>query len=169
MRTPPITPISRLLAVAAVSVTTGLAACGDDDKGPSKSEFIEKADAVCAAADPNLDDIFRKGGSDSSPKQAQAVLQELSPEEKKLLEDLRAVEKPEGDQDEIDRIWAARERGIQELDAAARSPETALAFLESDPGGEGEGQTGGYDEAARLASVYGMVDCEATSPGSVAG
>jgi hypothetical protein len=152
-----------------VSLVTGLAACGDDDEGPSKAEYIEKADAVCAAADPKLDEIWRKGGPEPSPKQAQAVLQELAPEERKLLAELRALEKPEGDQDEIDRIWAARERGVEELEAAARSPASAAAFVESDPGGEGEGQEGGYDEAARLASVYGMVDCEATTPGSVAG
>ena len=110
-----------------------------------------------------LDDIFRaKLKDEPSPKQTQEGLQALVPEERKLLSELRALEKPEGEQDEIDRIYAARERAVDAMEAAARSPASASAYVEAEGGG-------GFDEAARLASVYGMVDCEAAVPGSVAG
>ena len=85
------------------------------------------------------------------------------PEERKLLAELLALEKPEGDQDEIDRIWAARKRGVDALEEAARSPESALAYLAVDDAPEG------FDESEQLASVYGMVNCSAAHPGSVAG
>ena len=145
---------------------TGLAACGDDDEGPSKAEYIEKADAVCAAADVKFDDIYRAQLQDqSNPKRAQAGLRALLPEERKLLSELRALEKPADDRDEIDRIYAARERAVDAMEAAARSPESALAYVQAEVDAEGEG---GFAEASRLASEYGMVDCEATHPGSVA-
>lgn len=149
-------------------LAAGLAGCGDDDEGPSKADYIETADRVCADADPKLDEIWRRGGPKPDAKRAQAVLAALVPEERKLLTELRAVEKPEGDQDEIDRIWAARERAVDELEAAARTPASALAYLESeDDGGEAPGG-GAFDEASRLAAEYGLVDCEAAVPGSVA-
>ena len=159
------TSISRLAAVAAASLVTGLAACGDDDEGPSKSEYVAQADAVCAAADVKLDAIFRSElGGKPNPKQAQAGLRAMLPEERKLLSELRALETPEGDRDEIDRIWAARQRAVDGLEAAARSPASAIAYVADE---EDEGERG-FAEASRLASEYGLVDCEATHPGSVA-
>ena len=141
---------------------TGLAACGDDDEGPTKAEYIENADVVCAEADVKVDDIFRaKLNDETDPKKLQEGIKALLPEERKLLSELRALEKPEGEQDEIDRIWAARERAVDGLEAAGRTPAGASAYDASEPEG--------WDEAARLASEYGMVDCEATQPGSVAG
>lgn len=156
--------------MAAVALTVGAVGCGGDgdDEGPSKADYIEKADRVCADADPKLDEIWRTGGPKPDAKQAQAVLEALAPEERKLLTELRAVEKPAGDQDEIDRMWAARERAVDEMEAAARTPASALAYIESeDDGGEAPG-TGRFDEASRLAAEYGMADCEGTVPGSVA-
>ena len=145
---------------------TGLAGCGNDDEGPSKSEYIEKADAVCGAADPKIDAIFRsKLGDDPSPRQAQAGLRAMLTEERKLLAELRALEKPADDQDEIDRIYAARERAVDDIEAAAGSPASAIEYFETSIEAEGGG---GFDEADRLASTYGMAYCSVTHPGSVA-
>jgi hypothetical protein len=149
----------------------GLPACGDDDEGPSKSEYIEKADAVCAAADVKLDEIYRSGVGvdDPSPSQAQAGLRAMLPEERTLLSELRALEAPADDQDEIDRIYAARERAVDGIEAAARTPASAIAYVEAELGeGQGEG-TGSFAEFSRLAGEYGMADCEGATPGSVAG
>ncbi len=107
-----------------------------------------------------MDDIVRSVGPDPTPEKAQAGLREILPEERKLLEDLRALKKPEADGDEIDRIWDARQRAVDDLEAASRSPELSAEYVSDDPEG--------YVETERLASEYGMVDCEAAVPGSIA-
>ena len=153
------------MAIAAVSLAAALAACGDDDEGPSKSEYIEKADAVCAKADVTLDEIYRTIGENPTPQKAQEALAAMLPEERGLLAELTALEKPADDQDEIDGIYAARDSAVDEMAAAARSPASALAYVESKVNSEG---AGGFEEASRRAAEYGMVDCESTHPGSVA-
>jgi hypothetical protein len=144
-----------------VIVSGGLSACGGTE-GPSKAEYIEKADRVCAAADPKLDAIWRSQGSKPTPKQTQTALRALVPEERKLLSELRALEAPDNDRDEIDRIYAARQRAVDELETAARTPASAFSYVEAaeDPPG--------FQETLRLASVYGMAACSLTQPGSVA-
>jgi hypothetical protein len=156
------TPVWRRAALAAVLAAAALAGCGgDDDEGPSKAEYVEKADAVCAKTDVKIDDVVRSVGRDPNSAQAQSGLRAILPLERSLLTELRALEKPAADEDEIDRIWDARERAVDELEAASRAPGTSLTYVETD-------ETPAFEETARLASEYGMVDCEATVPGSIA-
>jgi hypothetical protein len=150
-----------LATAIAVLVAAGPVACGGDDKGPTKPAYIEKADALCEKADQKVDDIYRSSaGSKLTLKRAQPALRAVLAEEQKLLTELRALEQPAADKDEIDRIWNARERGVEELEAATRTPETARAYLDV-------AEPAGFTEATRLAGAYLMVRCEAAEPGSL--
>lgn len=145
--------MKRLLAVLIVAlVPLGLAACGDDDDGPSKADYIEKADAICARSDKETDAIFDAGfedPADPQPEEAQEALKAALPVVKEDLEELKALEKPKDDEDEIDAIWTAIEEGITTLEEASADPDQSLVALTSEPFAPGE----------KLAGDYGMEDC----------
>jgi hypothetical protein len=147
-----------VLAIAIAALfATGLVACGGDDDGPSKTAYIEKADALCAATDLKIDAALRFD-AEPSAQQAAAALRTVLPEERKLLSDLRALEKPKADETEIDRIYDAWERANDALEAASKDPRAALEFISV---GENEGAFG---EPRRLAQTYEMVNCGESTP-----
>ena len=139
------------LLVALVPLT--LAACGgDDDEGPSKTEYIEKADALCRSSDAKTNAIFQEAFADPQnpePEEAQAAIQEALPDVKNTLEELKALEKPKDDEEEIDKIWAAADEGVKTLEEASADPADSLASLLAEP----------FAESERLAGAYGMKDC----------
>lgn len=55
------------------------------------------------------------------------------------------------------------------METAARNPASAVAFLKAEGDGEEVEGKGFFAQVSRLAAEYGMVDCEAAHPGSVAG
>jgi hypothetical protein len=133
-------------------VPFGLAACGDDDDGPSKADYIEEADAICARSDKETQAIFDaafEDPQDPQPEEAQEALKSALPVVKEDLEELKALEKPKDDEDEIDAIWTAIDEGIATLEEASADPETSLTALTSEPFAAGE----------KLAGDYGMDDC----------
>ena len=147
-----------LLAVATAGLL--LAACGDEDSGPSKAEYIERADAVCAKIDPKVDAALRSArANDDDPAIAQRGLQEALPHERQMLADLRALEKPDGDAEKIDRIWDARQKGVDAAQAASRDPDAALAFITL----EGDGDKV-FNEYLAFAGEYGLVQCGESRP-----
>jgi hypothetical protein len=145
-------------ATLIVLVTGGFTACGGDE-GPSKSAYIEKADALCGVTDPKLDAALRFKHDPPRPQEAQAALRTtVLPEERALLRKLRALEKPKADQDEIDRIYDAWERGIRGMDTASRDPDASVKFVTT------REDQGPFAEPRRLAQGYGMVRCGESTP-----
>jgi hypothetical protein len=146
--------MKKLLAVLmTVLVPLTLVACGgDDDKGPSKADYIEKADAICKRSDTETNAIFEaafEDPQDPQPDEAQAALEEALPVVKKDLQELKDLEAPEDDKTETDAIWTAIDAGIKTLEEASADPDAALASLLSEPFAPGE----------KLAGEYGMKDC----------
>jgi hypothetical protein len=145
--------MKKLFAVLIVAlVPFGLAACGDDDDGPSKETYIKEADAICARSDRETDEIFNNAfedPADPQPEEAQEALKAALPVVKEDLEELKALEKPKDDEDEIDAIWTAIDEGIATLEEASADPATSLTALTSEPFAAGE----------KLAGDYGMDDC----------
>ncbi len=132
-------------------VPMALAACGGDE-GPSKSEYIDKADAICARSDAETDRIFEEAfedPQDPQPEEAQTAIKQSLPGVKKAVAELKDLEKPEGDEDEIDRIWTAADAGVKTIEEASATPETSLTALTTEP----------FAESERLATEYGMKDC----------
>jgi hypothetical protein len=143
--------MKKLTALLLVLIPLALAACGGDD-GPSKEDYIADADEICARSNKETDAIFEQAFENPQkpePEEAQAALKEALPVVKKDLEELKGLEKPKGDEDEIDAIWAAIDTGIQTLDEASADPNAALVSLTSEPFAAGE----------KLAGDYGMKDC----------
>jgi predicted small lipoprotein YifL len=150
--------MKKLLTTLIVAlVPLALAACGgDEDKGPSKADYIEKADAICARSDKETNAIFEAGitdPQDPDPDEAQAAIQEALPIVKKDLAEVKALEKPKGDEEQIDAIWAAVDTGVSNLEVAGADPDTAAAALGTEP----------FAESEKLADAYGMKACGSAS------
>jgi hypothetical protein len=144
----------KLLTALIVAIPLALAACGDDDKGPSKSEFIEKADTICAKSDKDTNAIFEEGFEDPQkpkPEEAQAAIKKTLPILKENLDELKDLERPKDDDEEIETIFASVETGVESLEKASASPDASLAALLSEP----------FAQADKLAKDYGMKDCGA--------
>ena len=146
--------MKKLIAVLIVClVPLGLVACGDDeDKGPSKADYIEKADAICARSDKETDAIFEQAFEDPqkpTPDEAQAALDEALPVVEKDLKELEALEPPKDDKETTDAIWTAIDAGVKTLKEASADPNASLVALTSEPFAPGD----------KLAGDYGMKDC----------
>lgn len=132
----------------------GLVACGDDDEGPSKAEYIEEADAICARSDAETDKIFEEAfedPEDPQPDEAQEALRKGLPVVNDALEDIKDIEKPKDDEEELDKWITATEAGITTLEEASKTPETSLTALVGEP----------FAESEKLADAYGMKTCGA--------
>ena len=147
-----------VLAVAAAGLV--LVACGAEDSGPSKAEYIERADAICAKIDPKVDAALLVAIDEDDPSEAQGALEAALPLERQMLVELRALEKPDEGADEIDRIWAARQKVVDAAQAASRDPDAALAFIAR----EGDGDKLFNEQYLVVAGEYGMVMCGESRP-----
>ena len=142
--------------VAALTLVT-LSACS---QGLSKEEFIEQADRVCAEADAKTRDI--------EPPRTPAALKEFVAQARDitegLLNDLRELEPPEGDQDVIDRMIAriaAAMDLLPEIQAAAE--ERSIEDINRLAGRLKEEAA----EANRIAQEYGLEECGRADPAPV--
>lgn len=144
----------RLFPLLMLGSALTLSACGGDGDKPSKDEFVEKADALCVKtndegtklAEESFDDIAKPTG-----EEAQAFIEKAVPLQRELLDDIGDLERPDGDDDEIEELLDATEEGTKTIEEAGGSPETALALLESgkDP----------LAKADELAKDYGLEKC----------
>lgn len=152
--------MKRLTIVLAVLGSMAvLAGCGSDDGGgqasaqgeaPTRREYIAAADAICVEATERIeagyaDFIGDRGGRPSQAQLREAVETVLVPGLRERLAELRALEQPQGDAAELEDFFAASEEGIESVEA---DPETMLGGSEYP-----------FAEAARLAKLYGLVEC----------
>jgi hypothetical protein len=114
------------VALLATVLAAGLiaAGCGGDDdddttaaatattggEPPSKSEFIEQGDEICAEANQEL--------------QQANTAQEVADNIQGQIDGLRALTPPEGDEEEIAQILDTAEEGVDELSEAERPEQT---------------------------------------------
>ncbi|HWH30935.1 MAG TPA: hypothetical protein VNU26_18590 [Mycobacteriales bacterium] len=132
---------SRVLAAAAAgALTVGLTACSS---GPSKEDYVSSAEQICADANSELEEL----GEPESPDQLSDFLDEGIAIGDDAVEELENLEKPEGDADELDRIFLEPVRGqvdaIRELapqleEAVANEDLEALSELEEQQGPEAD-------------------------------
>lgn len=126
-----------------------VAACGDSP--PSKSEYLADADKICKAGDKKSDEIGKDVQADSPATEKRAALKEVGPVLNDTLSDLRGLDKPEGDGDELDKVYDAVEDGIKALDDASETPEKTEALL--------QGSADPFEKADKLAKGYGFKEC----------
>ena len=142
-------------AVATLIVSAAVAACGEDEAGSDKADFVEQADQICADYTSERTELWERhiryplssvapyhAGRLTANEHAVSALRELSPPEGEEQNFDRYVKLREGLNPLIDRSRAAGEK--EDLDAL-----DALALQEAKKGVELE----------RLAGAMGMRDC----------
>ncbi len=98
-------------AVALAGTMVLLAACGGGESGPTKAEFITSADKICDKADEKLDVILERDIDDFS------AMKKLTTDAGRigdaLLKDLRAIEVPEGDEEDVEEVLGGIEKQVR--------------------------------------------------------
>ena len=145
---------SFVLAGAATSLV--LAACGGGG-GPSKWEYIKKADAICAKANKESEQAVSgavKNPQNPTPADAQAVIQAILPIFKKNVKDVEALERPDKDKAQLKKVFAAADGTVAAYEQAAQDPNAALALFKAN-GTDKDPATA----ANKLAADYGLKEC----------
>ena len=153
--------MKRVAAILALAVLAVLAGCGGGG-GPSKADYIAKADKICRAARTDALPMIRQmtaGGT--SPGAAQArqlagVTAKLHATEARYLGRLRALDRPSGDSDAIEKFLAPATQVVDAIDSASSALRggdvaTALSLL-------GRAQFAAA-EAKNAADAYGFKAC----------
>lgn len=135
-----------------------LAACGDDDNGggggPSKEDFIQAADKLCRETDEKGTALAEEAFADPAkptPAEAQQFVRDAIPVQRDLLAELRELDRPEGDEAEIERWLDAADDGTDEVERMGENRDDSLTLLRSN--------VNPLAEANALASEYGLDDC----------
>lgn len=137
----------RKLGVIAVATALALGAgCGDDEESLTKAEFIEQADAICAAGNEELNSLDSDFGAGKSPAEIvdSFVSEELIPVLRAEHDEIEALGAPEGDEAEVENLLASLQEAI---DAAEEDP---MAFVISDDA---------FAAADKAAEDYGLKEC----------
>ena len=150
MRTTTKMRVMALLAAAGLAMST--AACGEE--GITKSEYLAKAKAVCQKGNQALTDAsnatFAKvppGQKLSDPEIEAFVRQTVIPTIRDQVKQLRALPPPKGKKGQVEEIYRALEKGLDELE---KSPKKLI---------DGSNV---FAEADSLATKYGISVCATT-------
>jgi hypothetical protein len=146
--------IALIAAMAAVALLVAGCGGGDDASGSSisKEEFIAKADAVCREGTERMQKAIFKLLKDqrnitkvSKAEQEKIVRTAIVPSVEREVEELRALDVPDGDEERVDAMISALEEGI----------ETA----ERDPGAVTNSTDVIFGIASRIGGEYGLEAC----------
>lgn len=164
--------MSGLLAFGMLAAV--VAACGDDGSAAlSKEEFVEQADAICAATTERADPIFEEfyatafadmpdGPTIEAENQMvvegfDGVLDEVTPLYEAQVDDIRALAAPDGDAELVGDLLADFDSALAEMneltDAAVDGDPTAIDALTAE-----DAQDPFADVNARARS-YGLAVC----------
>ena len=144
-----------------IAGTIAIGGCGEDEEASplaqpavSKPRYIAAGDQICAEGDRELrregKDLARAGTAELTA----AVEDEIIPLLETRIADLRALEPPPGDEEEVAEIYDAAERS---LDRIRQDPELVERAEEV------------FEPASRLASRYGFSDCAGQGSSAVPG
>jgi hypothetical protein len=142
----------KLLSTMIVLLALLAAGCGDDDdegqeaQAPTKAEFIEQGDKICADADQALADVASEQYPEGPPTGDDAVAfaeEVFIPNLQGQHDDLAALTPPAGEEDAMADLLAALQTGIDEI---AADPEN---FVQSDA----------LEDASAAAADFGYRSC----------
>jgi hypothetical protein len=125
-----------------------VAGCGSsNDKGPSKADYIVKADAICKTGNDAINAGVKSLGQSPSEADVTTFLTgTVVPNIEGQLTKLRALDQPKDDKDTINAIYDALEADIGK---AKSDPATLNA----------SGSTSPFADANAKAKAYGMKVC----------
>jgi hypothetical protein len=156
--------VRRLATLASLLLASGLVAAGcgggggDDNSTSSgstttgtvsKSEYITKADQICAQGTLVVGQAGREQFGSSQPSRDQAIQfgqETVVPSLEDTLAKLRALQPPAGEEQKTSAIYDALESGLNKL------KDNPDLFVETDTGGA-------FDQANQLAQAYGFKQC----------
>lgn len=143
------------------------AGCGGEDAPPTlKEDFIAKVERLCAADDKRTAQAataFQEAIKDDDYAAAAAVVTDLQASEAATIEQIEAIDPPEGDQVTIDE-YISLSKQLNELDTEIAAAVEAEDRAASDAA-EKEGELL-EDRRDRLADDYGFVACGSGDPDS---
>ena len=131
-----------------------MAGCGGGGSSneSGKSEFVARANAICAEGNREGQQIqsrlFPESGKISGV-QVQEFFTQVLPVFKRTDEKLAALTAPSGDEQEVAALLAAARRGESGVEEAAKTPVRAKAALQKDP----------FAEFSAQAKAYGLTTC----------
>ena len=163
------TKLTRVLALAAIAAALFAVGCGDDDDddtgstattteegttgvtgvAETKEQWIATADEVCENADEELTDALEQAGLGENPSDQElqtVVSTTVIPIQQSVLETLRGLAPPEGEEESVNEILDELESGLETMEA---DPAAALE----------EGPNNPLAGAAQLAEDYGLQEC----------
>ena len=151
----------RLAGAAITMLVAGVAAgCGGDDTDApakrdalTKAEFVERADALCAAADRRIEaeaaklrSSAKKTGTLPSRTVVRFLEQSSIPAYERMLLGLRDLTPPKSDEQRVDGFVASVAGAI---DAVKQNPQKYARRTTADP----------FDDANKRARAYGLKVC----------
>jgi hypothetical protein len=127
-----------VVLLGAVFALTG-AACGGS-KGISKADYLAKAKGVCQKGNQSLtgasNEVFAKippGQKLSLPEVEDFVRKTVVPTIRDQVKELRALEPPKGEKVHVEEIYAALDKGLNELEQApAKLTDGSNVFADAD-------------------------------------
>jgi len=116
--------------LTAVLVLGAIAAgCGEDDSDSTatvtKAQFLKQGNAICAAGNKELDEEFEAFNEDGHLKENQqpsdAEAEEIAdtillPAVTEQLDELRELDAPEGEEEQVDEILSEAESAVEEVE-----------------------------------------------------
>lgn len=143
------------IVAAAPLIAIILVACGGDPL--TKEEFITQADAICAAAEEEIADLERP----TNPDQIDDFVERARELTENTLEQLRELEPPEADAEELERMLDAIQRAVDQLPDLAEAAKTNDTQAIADASREVQEAT---ETSREIASEYGFEKCGGVAP-----
>lgn len=140
------------MLTAALGVAV-LAGCADDE--PSASEWVAKQVKICTALEDDRQEAAKAFPADSAPtvEQIQEFYGSFGPKFASAVEEMKALDRPKGMDEEIDELEAAMDATVASFDEISKDRSAAEAELASD----GQSKVAKRLEAASTAA--GLDDC----------
>lgn len=133
-----------LLLIASMAVVAGCGGSSDDD-GPTKDEYIASADKICTENDAEIEAMGKQLSAGAGQEEALALVKsDLIPSVEKRTQDLEALPRPSGDEDELEAYYQALDDGVSTL---VEEPKTI--FGDDNP----------FEASNKLAKEYGFKEC----------
>jgi hypothetical protein len=139
-----------ILAALLAALALIAAGCGGDDEGEAltKEEFITQADEICAAGDEEItataDEQFGELEEEPPVEEQEAFLTDVvAPNYEDQLAQIRELNPPEEDAEQVDELLSA----LEDLIAQLRDEPSAVLEATEPP------------EASTLAQEYGLQNC----------
>lgn len=139
-------------AVVAAAASLAVAGCGGGDERLSTAEFQERVNGICTKYDKEIDAI----GAPSSVDEIPAYVAKVLPIVQREVEEMKAAEPPEDDQETFDAMIGEAEKALEAgrdlSDAAEENDQAAIEKALN----EGNAASDRTDEHAR---ELGLTDC----------